>query len=118
MACGVPCVVTDVGDSAQIVGETGLVVPPRNPSALANAWQCLLTQGHHQLHAVGQLARQRVVQHFSISAVVRSYEDNYERVVAMRTGGAERIPRSRPCLTKHKTQFVPFRMVRRLRSSQ
>jgi len=42
MACGVPCVVTDVGDSAWIVGETGHVVPPRDPSALKAAIATLL----------------------------------------------------------------------------
>src|SRR6185503_9929721 len=34
MSCGVPCVVTDIGDSALIVGQTGRVVPAQNPEAL------------------------------------------------------------------------------------
>jgi glycosyltransferase involved in cell wall biosynthesis len=42
MSCGVPCVVTDVGDSALIVGETGTVVPPRDSRAMATSWREML----------------------------------------------------------------------------
>src|SRR5207248_7530370 len=42
MACGVPCVVSDVGDSARIVGSTGIVVPAREPEALAQGMHSAL----------------------------------------------------------------------------
>ena len=42
MACAIPCVVTDVGDSALIVGDTGKVVPPNNSVALGNALRILI----------------------------------------------------------------------------
>ena len=42
MACGVPCVVTDVGASAEIVGESGVVVAPDDVEALAAALEAML----------------------------------------------------------------------------
>jgi len=77
MACGVPCVVTAVGDSAYLVGETGEVVPPRDPAALAAAWQKILSLSDAKRQTLGRLARQRIVAHFSLDQVVRQYERFY-----------------------------------------
>lgn len=70
MACGVPCVVTDVGDSALIVGDSGMVVPPENPREMARAWQALLKKLHGQKDPVGARARERIVASFGVDAMV------------------------------------------------
>ncbi len=80
MSCGVPCVVTDVGDSAWIVDETGRVVPPRNPEALAIAWKELIDLGVEGRAVLGKAARARVIEHFSLDSVVGQYEALYESV--------------------------------------
>ncbi|MBN1312455.1 MAG: glycosyltransferase [Anaerolineae bacterium] len=80
MACGVPCVVTDVGDTANIVGETGFVVPPRDPGKMADTWQHLLAMSVEERQALGQSARRRVEKLFSIQAVVRRYEVLYRGI--------------------------------------
>ena len=82
MSCGVPCVVTDVGDSAWIIGDTGRVVPPRNPEALATAWKNLIALGREGRQVLGMCARQRVIENFSLGAVVKQYEDLYEKLIA------------------------------------
>ncbi|MCA9862904.1 MAG: glycosyltransferase [Thermomicrobiales bacterium] len=70
MACAVPCVVTDVGDSAAIVGETGIVVPPGNPEALRDAWQALLELTPDERGQKGARARLRILEHYSVEALV------------------------------------------------
>ncbi|KGF72370.1 group 1 glycosyl transferase [Neosynechococcus sphagnicola sy1] len=72
MACGVPCVVTDVGDSAWIVGKTGIVVPPADPQALAAGWQACLAMDRQHL---GQLARARIIQHLSVQQLAMTTQD-------------------------------------------
>lgn len=77
MSCAVPCVVTEVGDSAWIVGDTGKVVPARDPAALAAAWHSLIESGATALEALGHTARRRVIENFALRAVVKQYEDLY-----------------------------------------
>ncbi|MEB2337850.1 MAG: glycosyltransferase [Nitrospirales bacterium] len=78
MSCGVPCVVTDVGDAALIVGETGLVVPPRDPAALASAWRRLLDMDDHTRRQLGLAARQRVTERYNLPDIVSRYERLFE----------------------------------------
>ncbi len=80
MACGVPCVVTDVGDSADVVGETGRVVPAGEPQALAAAWSELIALGAVARATLGQTARLRVEQHYSLPAVAARYAALYAEV--------------------------------------
>lgn len=92
MACGVPCVVTDVGDSAAIVGDTGMVVPPRDPGALAGAWLSLLEIGDEKRKALGERARNRVLEKYRIERVVRRFEKFYEGISGIQDKSSGTLP--------------------------
>lgn len=78
MACGVPCVTTDVGDSAAIVGETGLVVPPPDGAALARALTEMLEKPTQERRALGRAARERIAANYSLDAITDRYARLYE----------------------------------------
>jgi glycosyltransferase involved in cell wall biosynthesis len=82
MASGVPCVVTDVGDSALLVGDTGKIVPPRDPQAFANACRELIALSPQYRFALGMRARRRVDENFSTSSIVARYQELYEGFAA------------------------------------
>ncbi|WP_240537181.1 glycosyltransferase family 4 protein [Marinomonas flavescens] len=80
MACGTPCVTTDVGDAARIVGHTGWVVPPKDPKALANA----ISEALHEKECFPEqwaerkkACRERIVENFSIDTMVDDYQKNW-----------------------------------------
>jgi len=77
MACATPCVVTDVGDAAYVVGKTGLVVPASNAEALAEAMIEMIEMPSSKLVGMGEMARERVVELFSMDSVVKVYEKLY-----------------------------------------
>ena len=85
MACGVPCVATDIGESSEIVGDAGVIVLPRDPTALALACQGLLQQGHEALLALGMRARERVMMRFDIGAVFWQYANLWRGGAASQT---------------------------------
>jgi glycosyltransferase involved in cell wall biosynthesis len=82
MSCAVPCVVTDVGDSGWAVADTGKVVPPRNPQALALAWKEVIEMSPEARKALGESARNRVLELFALDTVVNKFENLYEQVLA------------------------------------
>jgi len=76
MACGTPCVSTDVGDAPEIVGETGMIVPVRNPDALAAAIAQMLAERDTPAWKLrSEAARRRVSEKFSIERMVESYRN-------------------------------------------
>jgi glycosyltransferase involved in cell wall biosynthesis len=95
MACGVPCVVTDVGDSPAMVGETGRIVPPRQPALMAHAWGELISAGAEARRMLGDAARERVVTRFSVTQFAQQYQSLY-RNVASRACGDHKISLAKP----------------------
>ncbi len=75
MACDVPCIATDIGDSAAIVGDSGLIVPLRNPRALAHGWRTLLENGRQPSGA-----RARIAARYSLQRMCARYESLYRSI--------------------------------------
>jgi glycosyltransferase involved in cell wall biosynthesis len=77
MACGIPCVVTDVGDSKYLVSDTGMVVPKQNPQALFEGIKKLIDAGPEYRAMLGNAARKRITENFSMEKCVKKYESLY-----------------------------------------
>jgi glycosyltransferase involved in cell wall biosynthesis len=77
MASGVPCVVTNIGASAEIVGQTGVVVEPKSPESLAQGWLTILTLSPEERAQLGALARARVIDLFALGRIIEQYESLY-----------------------------------------
>jgi glycosyltransferase involved in cell wall biosynthesis len=78
---GIPCVVTDVGESAHIVGNTGIIVPPRNPVQLAAAMCRMLACSREELTVMAAECRRRIHGLFALPAMVQKYEETYIEVL-------------------------------------
>lgn len=78
MACGVPCVATDVGDSRAIVADSGIIVPPRDPDALTQGWNTAIA--FSRTEPFGDRARKRAVDEYSIDRVCLLYEALYREL--------------------------------------
>jgi glycosyltransferase involved in cell wall biosynthesis len=84
MACGTPCVVTDVGDAPAAVGQTGVVVPPRNPEALGQAILQLLSLAPDLRRDLGDAARRRVQTEFPLPRYGERFAALYRQILSGR----------------------------------
>ena len=70
MACGTPCVASDVGDSKELIGGTGLVFPARDAEALSGAVQQLLGLPPEEFAKLGSQARDRIVAEYATEVML------------------------------------------------
>lgn len=80
MAMGLPSVVTDVGDAAMLVADTGLVVPKESPLALAEGLARLVAMTAGERREMGQRARQRIQSEFALERTRERFEAIYQRL--------------------------------------
>jgi polysaccharide biosynthesis protein PelF len=91
MACGRACVATDVGGvSEALADDTGIVVPPRDPAALAEACLTLLRDAD-QRKSLGAAARERALEHFTVDRAVSAFNEIYTLI-----GSGGRVPPAGP----------------------
>lgn len=93
MACGVPCVSTDVGDASHIVGDTGRVVPSACPEKFAKELLELLSLSEFERRQLGCAARQRVIDRFELTASTEQFVQTW-RDLAGRSADTDRKSRA------------------------
>ena len=84
MACGVPCVVTDTGDCAALVGDAGVVAPPGDAGALAAALEELLRRTPDERRRMGERARARILADYTLERCTARYAALYSALASGR----------------------------------
>lgn len=81
MACGVPCVGTNVGDTKILIGDAGVVIDNYDGASIANGIEALYMAGRKAREGMGKLARNRIQENYSISSVSKRYIDLYCTII-------------------------------------
>jgi glycosyltransferase involved in cell wall biosynthesis len=91
MSTGLPVIGTDVGDTAEVIGPCGIVVPPRDRERLALAISEIASLSLADRAALGAAARERVRVRFTIERVASQYARLYRDIVNERRGCREAV---------------------------
>lgn len=86
MSCGVRVVGTNVGDTANLIGNCGEVVAPENSALLADAMLSVAGQSSAIGFTMSDAARERIRTHYSIETIAKQYTDLWEGAIAQRGG--------------------------------
>jgi glycosyltransferase involved in cell wall biosynthesis len=84
MAVGLPTVATDVGDARLILGDTGLLVRPRDPAAMEAAVRSLLEEATESHRARATAARARIQERYAIARCVAEFVETYRELTRNR----------------------------------
>ena len=83
MSCGIPCVATDVGDSADIIGNTGIIVKPRDVAAMTAGVRRLLEEKNsrpEQAESRSRAARNQIINNYSIEKTISLFNNLYSGI--------------------------------------
>lgn len=81
MAMALPCVTTDVGDARHLLSGNGIVVPAQDSAALAEGMLCLLSMDEAARDAMGQAAKARIGECFTIANSAEKFRGVYDNLV-------------------------------------
>ena len=79
MACSTPCIATNVGDSKNIIGKFGWTTDSKDPISLSQKMYHVMNLQKNDLLKMGQLARDRIIDLYSLDRMVSSYQNIYEK---------------------------------------
>ena len=81
MSAALPCVITNVGDAAELLGQSPYVVEPRSPKSLANSIQKVLDLKIEERIEVGEKLRTRIAKKYSMESIIFQYKEVYQSIV-------------------------------------
>lgn len=84
MAMGLPCITTDVGDAAYLLGNDGVVVPALDPNALGKGIEDLIALDVEGRRALGEAARQRIYSNFTMASASQRFMSLYRDILVKR----------------------------------